>query len=847
MHRPQPPPPPGGHPAPDRRWERQGLSAEHVAQRIQDGLVNDVGGAATRTIEEIVRANVLTRFNALIGGLLLVILIVAPIQDALFGLVAIANTLIGIAQEVRAKRTLDRLNVVNAPRAKVVRDGEQFELDTTQLVVDDLLLVSAGDQLAVDGEVVDAIGLEMNEALVTGESDAVPKLAGAEVLSGSFVAAGSGRIRATRVGRESFAGRLTEQARQFTLVNSELRGGIDRILEVVTWVLVPTALLLLVTQLLQAQGVRQALAGSVAGTIAIIPEGLVLLTSVAFAAAVVRLGQRSVLVQELPAVETLARVDTVCFDKTGTLTTGQIRLQDLELLTAEDEVDETAVRDALGALAASELEPNATMRAIAAGCRPPMSWRSTGAVPFSSARKWSAASFSDQGTYVLGAPDVLLRAMPEDPTLSARIDAAVATGQRVVLLAISRQPVDEARLPDDLRALALVLLAEELRSDAFDTIRYFHDQGVRTLLISGDHPRTVAAVARRVGVLPDHEATTDAVESATFAARRVDVAQIEAVDGLHLPEDPGELAAVAADTAVFGRVTPDDKRRLVAALQRNGAVVAMTGDGVNDVLALKDADIGIAMGDGAGATRSVAQLVLLDSDFSSLPDIVAEGRRVIGNIERVTNLFLTKTVYATLLAIAVGVAQLPFPFLPRHLSLVGSLTVGIPAFFLALEPHHRAARPGFLRRAVAFAIPAGIAAGVATFASFWLAQTIEAVGLEAARTTATITLFGLGLLVLRLLSRPMNLLRHTLVYGSGIAFLLALFIPLSREFFALVLPPAVVLLAAVGIVAIAGVIMDTVANTLRTGQRLLQEPAVRELLASASASGETAPESDRGT
>lgn len=835
MHEPSPPPPPGGQPADDHRWERRGLSADEVAQRVQEGRVNDVGGAGTRTVEEIVRANVLTRFNALIGGLLLVILLVAPIQDALFGLVAIANTLIGIAQELRAKRTLDRLNVISAPRARVVRDAEQLEIDTAQLVVDDLLLISAGDQLAVDGEVVDAIGLEMNEALVTGESDAVPKLPGAEVLSGSFVAAGSGRVRTTRVGSESFAGRLTEQARQFTLVNSELRGGIDRILEVVTWVLVPTALLLLVTQLLQAQGVRQALAGSVAGTIAIIPEGLVLLTSVAFAAAVVRLGQRSVLVQELPAVETLARVDTVCFDKTGTLTTGQIRLQDLEVLATGHDVDEAAVRDALGALAATELEPNATLRAIAAGCRPPMSWRSTGAVPFSSARKWSAASFDGQGTYVLGAPDILLRAMPEDPALAERVDAAVATGQRVVLLATSRQPLSEARLPDDLRALALVLLAEELRSDAFDTIRFFHDQGVRTLLISGDHPRTVAAVARRVGVLPASEEPRGDVEVAPF----------EAVDGPHLPEDPGQLAALVADTAVFGRVTPDDKRRLVAALQRNGAVVAMTGDGVNDVLALKDADIGIAMGEGAGATRSVAQLVLLDSDFSSLPDIVAEGRRVIGNIERVTNLFLTKTVYATLLAIAVGVAQLPFPFLPRHLSLVGSLTVGIPAFFLALEPHHRPARPGFLRRAVAFAAPAGLAAGVATFASYWLAQTVEDVGLEAARTTATITLFGLGLLVLRLLSRPMNLLRHTLVYGSGVAFLLALFVPLSREFFALELPPAVVLLAAVGIVAIAGVIMDTVATTLRTGQRLLQEPAVRELLASAGSGGDPGAQAER--
>ena len=728
-------------------------------------------------------------------------------------MVAITNALIGIAQEIRAKRTLDRLNVVNAPRARVVRDGHRREIDLADLVADDLIAVGAGEQLAVDGEVIDARGLEMNEALVTGESDAVPKHVGDEVLSGSFVAAGSGYLRATRVGGDSFAGRLTEEARHFTLVNSDLRRGIDRTLQVVTWVLVPTAALLLVSQLLQSQGVRAALAGSVAGTIAIIPEGLVLLTSVAFAAAIIRLGRRNVLVQELPAVETLARVDAVCFDKTGTLTTGEIRVQDVDVLG--DHVDPREVHAGLGALAATELEPNATIRAIATAHPPPMTWRSTDVVPFSSARKWSAASFGEHGTFVLGAPDVLLRSMRDDAALRARVDAAVDTGSRVVLLTHSRQRLNGHALPGGLRALALVLLAEQVRDETAATVRYFRSQGVRTLLISGDHPRTVAAIARRTGLTD-----TDL-----------------AVDGATLPDDPATLDEVVATHQVFGRVTPDHKRLLVGALQRQGRVVAMTGDGVNDVLALKDADIGIAMGDGATATRAVAQLVLLDNDFATLPDVVAEGRRVIGNIERVTNLFLTKTVYATLLAIAVGVAQLPFPFLPRHLSLVGGLTIGIPAFFLALERHRRPIRPGFLRRAVAFAVPAGSAAAIATFAAFWLAQTVESVGLEAARTTATITLFGLGLLVLRLLCQPLNPLRRTLVSGAGVAFVLLLFVPVSQDFFALVLPPVVVLLAAVGIVAVAAVIMEAIASALQTGQRLLQDPAVRTLIANASPRG----------
>jgi cation-transporting P-type ATPase E len=779
---------------PTRRLGDPGLTAAEVRERVERGEVNRGTEAPSRSVREIVRANVLTRFNSLIGGLLVVILLVAPLQDALFGLVALANTLIGIAQEVRAKRTLDRLTLIAVPRARVRRDGARQEVDVAELVLDDLIEVGPGEQLAVDAVTLETSGLELNESLVTGESDPVRKRPGDEVLSGSFVVAGTGRVRASRVGTSSFAGQLTEAARRFQLARSELRVGIDRILLAVTWVLVPTALFLLVTQLQHARGVREALAGAVAGTIAMIPEGLVLLTSVALAASVIRLGRQEVLVQELPAVETLARVDVVCFDKTGTLTVGDLRVHEVE---AMGEVAD--VGPALAALAASDPEPNATLAAIGQA-RPRADtadggWEPTHTVPFSSARRWSAASFGAHGTWVLGAPDALLAAVTDPGHVRAQVDHAIDAGHRVVLLARGDAPIVGHRLPGDLQPRAIISLRETLREDAVETLAYFERQGVRALLLSGDHPRTVAAVARRVGI-PVGEG---------------------AVVGADLPSDPAQLAGLLEQRQVFARVTPDDKRTVIRSLRAGGHVVAMTGDGINDVLALKDADIGIALGRGAPATRNVAQLVLLDGDFAALPDVVAEGRRVIANIERVANLFLTKTVYATLLAIAIGVAQLPFPFLPRHLSLVGGLTIGIPAFFLALEPNHQRARAGFVRRAVAFAVPAGGAAAVATFAAFWLAQTVAEATLEEARTAATITLFGLGVLVLRLLSRPLNTLRRTLVYGAVIAFLLAGSLPLTSTFFALEPPPPILLLASIGIVAIAGVVMETAANALEAG------------------------------
>ena len=750
-----------------------GLTESQVQERVTSGKVNEVPTRPSRTVKEIVRANVFTRFNALLGALLVVILIVGPYQDALFGFVLVGNTLIGIVQELRAKRTLDRLAVLTAPKARLVRDGTVRQLPVWSVVLDDVLELQPGDQVVVDGVVLDSQGLEVDESLLSGESEPAEKRAGDGVLSGSFVAAGSGRYRATRVGREAYAVRLAEEARRFELTKSELRAGIDRILQLVTWVLVPTAILLAVSQVGSNASLYDALRGSVAGTVAMVPEGLVLLTSIAFAVGVVRLARRRVLAQELPAVEVLARVDVLCIDKTGTLTEGRLAVEDVLPLASGQ-----PYALALGALAASDPHPNATLLAIKQGFAEVETWRADGAVPFSSARKWSAASFGEHGTWVLGAPEVLL-ADAAHPEAAGRAAELAEAGRRVVLASRTGEALDDERLPGRLDPVAFVVLGDRIRETAAATLAYFARQKVQVKVLSGDHPQTVAAIAGRLG------------------AKGVG----NAVDATELPDDPAALADILAEHTIFGRVTPQQKRAMVQALQSRGHVVAMTGDGVNDVLALKDADLGIAMGSGAEATRSVAQLVLLDSTFDPLPSVVNEGRRVLGNIERTSNLYVTKTIYAMLLALGVGVFQLAFPFLPRHLTLIGTLTIGVPSFFLALAPNTERARPGFLRRVFRFTVPAGTLAAVATFLAYRLAID-EPVPLIQARTTATMVLCWIGFLVLTIIAAPLTRPRLALIWSMVAAFVALMLTPVARTFFALEPPPLIVWLAGFGIAAL---------------------------------------------
>ncbi|MDP8976535.1 MAG: HAD-IC family P-type ATPase [Actinomycetota bacterium] len=535
-----------------------GLSADQVLDRVARGLVN-VPDRPSRTLSQIVRANVLTRFNAILGALLLVILVVGPLLDALFGIVVVSNTAIGIVQEWRAKRSLDRLALLTAPVAHAIRDGKVQELPVSKVVLDDVLELGPGDQVVVDGVVLSTVGLEVDESMLTGESEPVDKTSGSEVLSGSFVAAGTGRYRATRVGRDAYAKTLVEEAQRFTLVRSELRAGVDHILRAVTWVMIPVAALLVYSQLARRESVADAVRGSVAGVGSMVPEGLVLLTSVAFAVGVVRLGRRRVLVQELPAIESLARVDVVCSDKTGTLTEGQVVVAEIETLA-----DGLPVQAALGPVAAADAHPNPSLRALAAALPSPEDWTVVDSVVFSSARKWSAVAFdqaadqatvANHGAWVLGAPDVVLRGGGAD--VARRVERHAAHGRRVLLLGWTPAGLRGEQLPADLRPAALVVLEERIRPDAAETLSYFANEEVAVKVMSGDHQRTVAAVAERLGLA---EATS-------------------AVDARTLPEDPAALADAMEAASIFGRVTPQQKRAMVSALQSREHVVAMTGDG----------------------------------------------------------------------------------------------------------------------------------------------------------------------------------------------------------------------------------------------------------------------------
>ncbi len=765
-----------------------GLTAAEVAERVARGATNASGARASRTLVEIAKANILTRFNAILGAMLVVILALREPGDALFGVVLVSNVLIGVVQEWSAKRKLDQLAVLNAPRAHVVRDGTPLELAVDDVVLDDILELRSGDQVCADGVVTTSDGLELDESLLTGESDPIEKGAGDDVLSGSIVMAGNGRFQATKVGLDAYALQVTSEARRFSLVRSELQDGTNRILVYVTWAIVPCTALLLWSQLRGPGTYHTQLVRVVAGVVALVPEGLVLLTSLAFLIAARVLARRRVLVQELPAVEGLARVDVVCVDKTGTITEGVVEFHSLVPLATR------ACEGALGALAADE-HANATMHAVAEAFDDP-GWHRTATVPFSSARKWSAASFDGEGSWYIGAPEMLWTKSPAggDEVL-ARAQTFAAAGRRVLLLACSTAALDGDAVPDGLEAVALVLFEERVRPDAPETFRYFTEQGVTLRVISGDNPATVGAVAARAGVP---------------GAERV-------FDARNLPEEIDALADVLDEYTVFGRVAPHQKRAMVRALQSRGHVVAMTGDGVNDALALKDADIGIAMGSGAPATRAVAQLVLLDGQFAAMPGVVAEGRRVIANVERVANLYVTKTVYAVVFAVVVGVARWRYPFVPRHMTIVSSLTIGIPSFFLALAPNTRRYVPGYVRRVARFTVPAGVTVGAATLVTYGIVRRFAGVSDGEAGSTAIVVLVVLGLWVLIVLARPLTLARLVLVATMAGAFVILLVAEPLRSFYEVELSPT---WAVWGVAAVVGAgavaLVDVVARRALT-------------------------------
>lgn len=743
---------------------QHGLSDAEVADRVARGQTNLVPPAPTRSVGQIVRGNVFTPVNLIVAVLAALVIAAGSPKDALFGGVIVANSVIGIVQELRAKKVLDSLSVISAPRAHVVRNGEVREVQVHELVLGDVVELRAGAQVVADGVVITGDSLEVDESLLTGEADAVVKAEGDRVLSGSAVVAGTGRVQLTEVGADNYAAKLADEARRFTLVNSPLRNDVNRI---VTWVgilIVPVGLLLASSQFWRRdQGWQEAIISTVAGLVGMVPEGLVLLTSVAFAVGVVRLAKRRCLVQELPAIEVLARVDVLCADKTGTITEGSLAVADVKVI--DDGAERSDVDDALSAIAHLDPDPNPTAGALVAHYPGSTTWTLAARVPFSSSRKWSAMAFDDHGCWVLGAPENVLRD-GYDGELRAAVEERAADGQRVLVLARTDDVLggDQVEL-GVVHPVALVLLEDVVRDDAADTLRFFADQGVTLKVISGDNNVTVGAVARRAGL----ERWADNVNATT------------------LPDDGDtEAFADAIEAAsVFGRVTPHQKRAMVRSLQARGHTVAMTGDGVNDVLALKDADCGVAMASGSEATRGVAQLVLLDSNFSALPAVVAEGRRVINNIERVASLFLAKTTYSIVLSVLTGVFAFAYPLRPIHLSILSWFTIGVPAFFLALEPNDARVEEGFLRRVLGRAVPAGVVIAAATMAVFGLVQLDDGIDSDHARTVAALVAGSVALMNLYRVARPLNRLRATLVILMTALFVAAFTMGWSRDLFEL--------------------------------------------------------------
>lgn len=671
-----------------------GLTAADVAERRRDGRANELPPRTGKSIKQIVRQNVFTRINAILSVLFAMVLATGSIINGAFGMLIIVNSGIGIIQELRAKRTLESLRIVGEEHPSVWRDGSLAELTQEELVLDDVVRVGAGNQIVVDGVVERSEYLSVDESNLTGESDAVRKAPGDQIMSGSFVVSGSGDYTVTKVGAESYAAKLAAEASRFSLAHSQLQAGINTILKYITWVLVPVGALTVISAVRGGVTDWRAVILEITGALVpMVPEGLVLITSTAFALGVIRLGQRMCLVQELPAIEGLARVDVVCADKTGTLTENTLEFSEILMVDGCDETIEEC-EDVLAHLLATDPDPNSTASAIIE--RFPFAgenWKVGSRQPFTSAKKWSGTTFiNDDGTvtsWLIGAPDVLAGGH----SAGDQAEQIGSTGRRVLLLAHSSAPVDAADAPVDVRPVALLVFEQKIRPDALATLEFFAEQGVEVKVISGDNAASVGAVAERLGI-----------------------ATGQTVDARHITD--ADFAQTVEESRVFGRVLPDQKQDMVKALQSNGHTVAMTGDGVNDVLALKDADIGVAMGSGSAATRAVAKIVLLDNRFATLPYVVAEGRRVIGNIERVANLFLTKTIYSAMLALLVIIAAVPFPFMPIHVTITGWFTIGIPAFLLALPPNNNRARPNFVRRVLKFAIPAGLIVGTSAFLTY---------------------------------------------------------------------------------------------------------------------------------
>jgi P-type E1-E2 ATPase len=743
----------------------------------------------SRSLASIVRANVFTLFNLILVAAGVLTFAFGHWEDALFIGILVANSGIGILQEWRAKTALDRLAALVAPRATVVRDGQPREVGVEEVVEGDLVQLAPGEQLVADGTLERADGLRLDESILTGESRAVRRRPGDEVRSGSFAVEGAGYYTVTAVGKDSYAERLAAVARDFRHPRSPLERSLNVLLLVLTGIMIPLGAILGYALWAEQTPLDEAVPTAVAAVVTLVPEGLILLTSLTYAFAALRMARRGALAQQLNAIESLASAEVICLDKTGTLT--EAALDVAELFPAAG-VSEEELRHALGRYAASQPGRNSTLAAIADAI-PGSSEPVTALVPFSSRRRWSAVRIGSR-TYVLGAPEHFRLGELEAPAAREQ-----EQGRRVVAFGTSQSTladVDVDARPDqepprDLSLLGIVVLSERLRADARATVEYFLSQGVELKVISGDAPATVAAVATDAGIPSSGPP----------------------VDGRELPDDPVALRRLVAEASVIGRISPEGKRRVIEVLAKSGRYVVMVGDGVNDVPALKSARLAIAQGTGSQMAKSVADLVLVRGDFAAVPPMVAEGRKVLRNLQRVTKLFVTKSAFAAFLILTIGITEQDYPVLPRHLTLVAALTIGIPAFFLALAPSSGPWKsPRFLRDVASFAVPAGTAAGLGVAASYLFANEVLNQSLIQSRTVSVTVLMIVGLyFILVLEASGRNRARWVMALCLVLFGLYCLILAFSgtRSFFELAVPNAAIVLCSIGgaAIAIAGLAM----------------------------------------
>ena len=739
-------------PAPQPRREvarlspdpEQGLTLHQVKERQQNGWANDPVDSPTKTVGQIVRENVFTFFNFIFVVLAALLVAVGSFDDMLFLLIAVANTGIGIVQQLRSKQTVDKLNLLAAPRANVVREGNLISVPAAQLVRDDVAELASGDQIPADATVLSG-QVQVNEALITGEADAITKAPGDELLSGAFVVSGRCRARLDRVGAESYAARLTLEAKKdVTVGKSEMMSSLDKLIRIIGILLIPIGVALFVKEFVFLERTAQeAVVSMVAALIGMIPEGLYLLVSVALAVSVISLARSKTLVHELSCIENLARVDTLCLDKTGTITEGCMEV--LETIPVPG-MEGGALAELLGSFTAAAGEDNATAQALRARFGAlGGGWQPKAAVPFSSERKWGALVLKDGDEYILGAPEIVLGG--GYAAFRGTVEPQLAAGRRVLVLARGHGVLEGGTLQHDPQALGFVVLSDKIRADAPATLAYFKAQGVDVKVISGDNAVSVAEVARRAGV--------------EGAEHYLDMSRV--------PED-ADLRGAAQAHAVFGRVTPQQKRALICALKDTGRTVAMIGDGVNDVLALKDADCSIAMAAGSEAAQHVAQLVLLSSNFSAMPQIVKEGRRVINNIERSATLFLVKNIFSFVVSLVLLFAAMPYPLVPAQISLLSGLLIGVPSFLLTFEPSYGRVRGSFMRSVLLNALPGGLVNVVNLLAVMWIGSGMG-LPMEQISTVCTLLAGTAGFMVLLFLCWPLSRWRFAIVAAMGVGFI----------------------------------------------------------------------------